>query len=374
MLSLAQDWAALPINITSAPTVNAPQIKKEEFKDYRVEGNTAYLQLHTITEYNINGRVVQYTEYTADSGGNPALSTLKIIKYDRGGNRIGVMRYNSNNALIWSEEYIFDQNGRKSKVVQTSYGEIVTLSQVTQYQYDSKGNITTISTYNSDNELVGEYKRNYNALGEIASTTTWSYISTGAEAKPIKRTTHTTHDYDVKGNLKLSETEVTEGKTKWKDVRYFENNFVVEWLSYKNGEMQTHYKKDNNRPINIEDEQYEVPPPIPYQELPLEYDDRKRNPLQHISHNSLRTVTVKNNALGNPIKEVVREQQQVVTVTYFYYDEENKLIRQKKIYKLEDRIDETLFEYNEFANPLKEITLKNGEKVSERIFGYEYYP
>ena len=226
-------------------------------------------------------------------------------------------------------------------------------------------------TYDADNELIAEYKRTYNSSGELASTNAWSFVKNGSEAKPLKRTVHTTHNYDMTGNLNSSETEVSEGKNKWKDIRIFENNFVTEWISYKNGELLNHYKKNSSRPADFDEG--DLPPPIPYQELPMEYDDQKRNPLDNITHSSLRTITVKTNTLGNPIKEVIREQQQVVLVTYFYYNEDDILIRQKRIHKLEDKIDEIQFEYDEFDNPIKEITFRDGQKTSERVFSYEYY-
>lgn len=355
-------------------TVDAPKIKKEEQKHYSLQGETRTLQKRTVSEYNIHGRLVQYTEYESDSMGIECIKIKKIHKYDRKGGKVGTMLYNRNNALVWSEEYKLDEKGKKSRIIQTDYeGEIPNLLYI-DYEYDSKGQITAAITRNAFEELQGEDKRNYNTSGELVSLNSWSNVFSTEENKLLRRSLRSDYKYDNRGNLIRSETEIIEGKTRWKDIRNFERNFVVEWLRYKNGELIDHFKHSKKDLQPGKEEDMELPPPIPYHAPAFEYDDDKRDPLQNIEHTPFRSISLKNNAQGLPLKEVVREAQQIISVTQFFYDEANRLIRKKKTYKQEDLTDETAYEYDVHQNMLKELTYRAGNLIQECSYHYEYYP
>jgi len=351
-----------------------PKIKKEEQKHYSIEGDTRTLQKRSLSEYNIHGRLVQYTAYEPDSTGTECIKIKKIHKYDRKGGKVGTMLYNRNNALVWSEEYKLDEKGKKSRIIQTDYeGEMPHILYI-DYEYDNKGQITAAITRNAFEELQGEDKRNYNTSGELISLSSWSNTWSVEENKTLRRSLRSDYKYDKRGNLIRSETEITEGKNRWKDIRNFERNFVIEWLRYKNGELIDHFKHSKKDLQLGKEEDMELPPPIPYHAPAFEYDDDKRDPLQNIEHTPFRSISIKNNAQGLPMKEVLREAQQIISVTQFFYDEANRLIRKKKTYKQEDLTDETAYEYDVYQNLLKELTYRGEKLIGECNFQYEYYP
>lgn len=365
----AQDWSLVKIESPTKQSVETPKIKKEVLQEFRVQAGENILQEQTVTEYNIHGRIIQFSAYKADSTGKANLQSQEIIKFDRNGRQIGSMRYNKDKALIWSEELELNQEGQLVKRIQTSYKEDPAISYQTNYRYDLNGKSTNTTTYNEHAEIIAEHKRSYNISGELLTVSAWSYQK--PEKKADKHSMRSHYDYDRRGNLKRAISEVQRGKNKWKDVRRFENNYVVEWWQYKDGEEYGHFKHDkrgNLPPMH----DYELPPPIPYH-TPFEYDDSKRDPLQYIDHEPGQMISIKTNAKGLTVKEVLRMKQQIISVTYFFYDENDQLMRKKKVYKQEKDIEEIHFQYDDYNNLIKESTYFNDKLIAERSFQYEYY-
>jgi hypothetical protein len=366
---IAQDWSAVEVQSDENHELEQPKIKKEVLQEFKIEAGKNILQEQTVTEYNIHGKMIQFSAYKADSTGQASLHSQEIIKFDRNGNRIGSMRFNKDKALIWSEELELNEEGLLIKRQQTSYETDASKSYITHYKYAVDNQLTAKSTYNENKELIAEYRKTYNQSGELMHVSAWSYQE--PESKSEKQSMRSHYDYDRRGNLKKAVTELQRNKERWKDVRRFENNFVVEWWQYKNGEEFSHFKHDkrgNLPPMH----DYELPPPIPYH-TPFEYDDSKRDPLQYIDHVPGQTISIKTNAKGLPIKEVLRFKQQIISVTYFFYNEHDQLIRKKKVFKQEKDIEEVKFHYDHYNNLSQELTYLNDQLVAERSFKYEYY-
>lgn len=352
----------------SALTPN-PQIKTKIHKVFLIDANKTTLEKHTETKYNIHGEIIEYAEYIENKQGTSSLKQLKIIKYNVQGLYLGTMVYDHNNALVWSEENTYDETDQIKKITHTTYGEIPIITYTT-LSYDEQGNIILSKTYNKNGNQLSEQKRTYAATGELTSAFDWIYID--RNSKSIKKTVSLDNQYNTKGQIIQSTVLSQEGKDRTKDVKLFKNNAIINWSKYKNGRLISQFtntKKDTILPIK----DYELPPPIPEQNVVLEYDDAKRNPLANIPHRPFKTVTLKNNKQGTPIKKITRIHNQITEVIYYTYNNLEQLISEKIHDKLTRNTQEIQYEYDHHSNPIKKTFLKNESLTQKHLYSYEYY-
>lgn len=346
-----------------------PQVKKETHKNFSIENDVQKLDKYTITEYNIYGKIIQLTDYETTQTGKTQVKHNIIHKYDPQGNRIGTLKYNGDGNLIWSEEYVLDILGRKTRVNSAAYAPINQYT-YTLYEYDALGNESLVKTFTEKDHQTSEIQRTYSSNNELTVVSQWFYIL--EEDKLVKKLIRTENEYNDIGQLSRSSTETQIGRNKWREVQLFENGFMVEWLKYENGKLSSQFKHQKRDTVAIE-QHYEIPPPIPFQDPFFEYDDAKRDPLEHISHTPVSIVTIKQDQSGNITKKTLREHNEVVEVSYFDYDENNNLIHIKTIDKKTDNVKEIFRNYDHHRNLTKETVLFNEVKVKETYFEYEYY-
>ena len=198
----------------------------------------------------------------------------------------------------------------------------------------------------------------------------WYYVPTATKA--IKRTISIDNQYNTRGQIIQSTQLLQEGKNRFKDVKYFKNSAIIDWIKYKNGRLISHFKPVE-RDTNMIEQQYLLPPPIPDQYVPLEYDDSKRDPLENIPHETIRTVSIKNNKQGLPQKRVTRFNNQITEVIYYYYNDLGLLETEKIHQKIERTTEEVHYEYDKHQNLIKKELFENGELIQKHVLNYEYY-
>ena len=372
---LAFMWAAfvMPPQPNDIPTSdNAPQIKKEILQKYVIyDGSERVLDQHTETEFDIHGQIILFTEFEDDAKGNRVIKNKNINKFDSDGRKIGSMKYNTEGDIIWSEDIILDEQGRKTRVNNATYGTLHERT-YTLYHYDEFDNITKVKTYNEKDEQTSHFEREYNKDGDLLMTSKWSYVLDESN-KLVKKTIDVNFDYNEYGELVRATTETQIGRTKNKDVRLFENNYMVEWLKYENNKLISSFKHQKRDTTNQQQDNYDIPPPIPYQLPVLEYEDSKRDPLENIQHTPVSSVTLKKDDFGKILKKVIRENGQVSIVIYYDYDSQNNLIYTQTIYKRTNWTEEQTMEYDEHNNLTLMQTFENKVLVNEQSIEYEYY-
>jgi len=376
ILLLTFVWAAFvipPQHPDKDPSAdNSPQIKKEILQKYVVyDGSERVLDQHTETEYDIHGQVILFSEFEDNASGNRVIKHKSINKFDNEGRKIGSMKYNTDGELIWSEDIILDEAGRKIRVNNATYGTLHERT-YTLYEYDDFNHISSIKTFNHKDEQTSHFERIYSKDGELIATSRWNYVLDEAN-KLVKKTIDVTFDYNEHGELIRATTETQVGRTKLKDVRLFENNYMVEWLKYENHKLVSSFKHEKRDTTNTQQNDYDIPPPIPYQIPLLEYEDSKRDPLQNIQHTPVSSVTLKKDDHGNIIKKVVREQGQVTVVIYYDYDSNHNLIYTQTIHKRTNWTEEKTMEYDKHNNLTLKQTFENKVLVNEESIQYEYY-
>lgn len=350
-----------------------PQIKKKVYKNFSVDDNSHQLTEHTVVEYNTAGSMVKYIEYQPRLNGKSGIRELKTYQYDEEGRHVATLVYESEDVLSWKEVFSFDEKGRKKRIDYTHFDfQGKPHHSYSLYEYDQYGNESKITTFDSAGEAQSEKGWKYNAQGEVIVSYGWNYQE--QEGKELRRTYKSYNKYDNQGNLVRSTFDIELGDQRWKEVRLFENNYLVEWNKYENGKVVSHFehRRDENQQVR----RYyrpELPPPYPVPE------EQPRNvleeePFRDPKYRPVWTTTTKTDKDGNIIKIVEREKGRVVNVTYCSYDEQNNLIRRKKIRKNKGWTEELRNEYNRYNQLTKESTFIDGELVAVRSYQYEYYP
>lgn len=350
-----------------------PQLKKKVYKNFSVQDDVRQLTEHTVIEYNETGDIVKYIDFQPRQDGSSHIRELKVYRYDDQGRHVATLAYESEDLLSWKEIFSFDAQNRKSRVDYTRFdfnGQ--PHHTYSLYEYDSYGNESKISTFDQKNEPLSEKGWKYNAQGEVVTSYGWSYQE--KEGERLKKTYKSYNKYDSKGNLIRSTFDMQLGDYKWKEVRLFENNYLVEWNKYENGKVISHFehRRDEGQQVRrYYQPELEPPYPIP--------DEQPRNvieeePFRDPKYRPVWTTTTKTDKEGNIIKIVERERGQVVNVTYCSYDDRNNLTRKKKIRKNKGWTEEVRNEYDHYDRLTRESTFIDGDLVALRSYQYEYFP
>jgi YD repeat-containing protein len=359
-------WSA--VFVQAQPSDKKPiVVKKETRQDFSHEGANKNLVKQVMSEYDRFGKIIQYSEFDVLPKGRASLNRQTIHKYNQNGKKIGMMRYNSDNALLWSEEITLDQSERVIKTTETDYQRQPAQVTYTLIAYDNYGNEALFQTFNQRNEQTSEKKRTYNEEGELITFQQWGMVQNKSK-EWVKRIVRTDNEYNKQGHVVKSISDIQEGKLKWREVKLFENCAIVECDKYENGKLVSRYRRQERDTTYNPD--YEVIP------LPKTgYDDlENRDPLAHIDHTDFRTITLKTDQNGNVSKKIVREMNEVYSVTYYYYDDKNRLIKDRTILKADDSSTEHQYTYDEYGHITKELVLENDQAKQEFLVLYEYYP
>lgn len=345
-----------------------PKVKKEVRKDFAVQNAARVLEKQTETEFDIYGKIVQYSEFDVLPEGRTILNRQTVNKYNAAGRRIGTVVYDADNTLLWSEEIELDDDNRTTKITQTDYLKSPINRIYTLIEYDEYGNEAVSRTFSNINEQTSEKRRTYNDAGELLVFQQWLYVQ-NAEKKWVKRSVRTENEFNSRGHIIKSISDYQEGKRKWREVKHFENCAIVECDKYENGKLVSRYRRQE-RDTSANSPAYDVVP------MPrTEYDDySERDVFAGVEHTEYRTVTLKTDKNGNVSKKVVREYNQVYSVTYYFYDDANNLIKERTILKSDDSSEERQYTYDEYNNLVRETILKNDQPVEEHAIVYEYYP
>jgi hypothetical protein len=331
--------------------------------------DTATLFKHTQTKYNIHGEIIEYAVYEPNA--NRILKELKILKYNSQGLLVGIMVYNKDNALVWTEEYQYNNREQVTKSLQIDY---MTAKPKKSYQtlaYDNAGRLLNSKSFNTNDVQIAEINKSYSDNGELLSSSEWSTNDNGDKAS--KKTIVIENQYNQIGQLTHSIRQQQLGKKKIKDIKIFENCAIVSWTKLENGKLVSHFE-NKQKDIVPEAKEYLIPPPIPAQENgELEYDDDKRDPLANIEHKAYRTVTRKTNKQGLLIKKIIREYNQVVEVIHYFYDEKDQLLRKRIFDKITTTEKEIRYRYDKHQNTVESKIYRNDSLAQKNVYNYEYY-
>lgn len=353
--------------------LEVPLVKKKIYKNFSVQDNVRQLTEHTVIEYNQAGDIVKHIDFQPRSDGSSSIRELKVYRYDDQNRHTATLVYESEDILSWKEVFSFDKQGRKARIDYTSFDfKGQPHHTYALYEYDKYGNESKVTTFDHEDAPLSQKGWNYNAQGEVVTSYGWNYQE--KDGQQLKKTYKSYNKYDSEGNLVRSTFDMQLGDYKWKEVRLFENNYLVEWNKYENGKVVSHFehRRDEDQQVRRY-YQPELDPPYP---MP---DEQPRNVLEEEpfgdpKYRPVWTTTTKTDNAGNIIKIIERERGRVVTVTYCSYDDRNNLTRKKKIRKNKGWTEELRNEYDRYDRLTRESTFIDGDLVAVRSYQYEYFP
>ena len=370
-------WGLLALSLSPVQAGgDKPRIRKETIKRYEWQNDSLVLCLHTETEYNIGGKVVQFAEYgDARRGQLGELYRLKIHKYNSEGQFLGLMSYDSASVLVYAENYRLDEQGQVLEKITEDYSQYPPKQHSWSFSYNEKGKQIGIKRF-EDGLQVSERHNVYNTEGELVESYEWAYNPDVRERgnKPGKTIVRTDNQYDAQGYLVKSVAEHQMGKRKWREERLFRSNFLITYNRYEEGKRVSHFAlpaRDTSR--LYEEYHFEEPQPYPgLNEFNFE-PPLPKDPLANIPHTVFREVSYKHDERGLCLRKTIREHEMVVHVTHYTYNEQGLLIEERREDRQKLQDEELRFEYDAHQNLLKESLWRNGLKVHERYFLYEYY-
>lgn len=353
-------------------TADKPKIKKEVVQVFEWVQQEKNLRKYTETEYNRAGKVVQFSEYKGQGQEQGALRRLKINRYDTKGRFLGSMLYDSAQALIQSEELRLDEDGQVLQKKLIDYSQNPSFVQEHLYEYNQEG-LLLFQQYYESQRLLSEKRMTYSEFGEVLRQEQWFYEqdSTGKERKKVVQTDYL---YDELGYLEKSIKDYQIGRKKWREERVFRKNFLISLTLYKQGKRVSHFAVPQRDSSKIHEEYY-LETPQPYPDLE-EWDfipPPPRDPMRNIPHTLLREVSLTYNDNEQLLRKAVREEEQVVEVTFYSYDEQKNLVEERKEDRLRLRDESTLYEYDDYSNLVRKVFYENGYIQREEQLAYEYY-
>lgn len=352
----------------SLPTPK-PTVKTRLFKQFEVQNNTYVLQQHTQTKYNIHGEIIEYARYEPDS--SHTLKELKILKYNPQGLLVGTMIYNQNNALVWSEEYQYNNREQLIKKIQLDYTTTKPQKSYQTLTYNQDGRLVSTKSFNTAGVQIKESNKVYSENGELLSSLDWTTNEQGD--KGSKKLITIENQYNHIGQLTNSVRQEQIGRKRIKDIKIFENCAIVSWTKLENGKLVSHFE-NKQQEAETAPEEYLLPPPIPEQQNgELEYDDDKRDPLDNIEHKAYRTISRKLNKQGKVVKKIIREYNQVVELIHYTYDEKKQLTKKRIVDKVNNNEKEIQYQYDQYQSLIQLEVFENGEKIRRNTYRYEYY-
>lgn len=320
-------------------------------------------------------------EYIIDKKHHPQLNRQQRYNYDEKGRHHGTLNYNGAGVLQSETKIHWDHHSNQNKVEQISYKDGKLASTVVTYllEYDADDNKSKEKYFTGDGTLFKERTWFYDKEKELIKSFTWVQ-----ENKEPKKETTTTYKRNANGDLKESVAiEVVNGKEIKKDILFFSDNYVVEWETYVDGLLESHFINEHKDSVIIRTTRENK-----RQVLTLEEAAKEKEMIeQRISKNKeLKTkkessapadvfaTDTKYDSYGNIASVTQSLNGKPVFVTEYVYDDYGNITKTIKSDKEKNEVEEESLEYEEWGNVSKRTIKKNGKTVSEDHYTYEYYP
>ena len=269
------------------------------------------ITLNNVTEYDINGNKIKYSDYDTETG---EIEEEIDWKYDNMGNAVSEKVYNAEYEATYMIEYYreYDEHGKQTVYKEsTGWGEVLDEC-ITDWEYDINNRVIKQVDYDIDKKII--------------LTREW--------------------EYDETGNMVREST-----------VDYSCGDFITEWV-YNDGQVvkKTEVKDyDESRMWTYNDEGETV-----IQQVPLDYRGK-----------DIEIVTIyEYDTSGNNTKTIVTNADGQQEMEVNEYDSENRLI--KCIYYLDSKKGRSVeYEYDNDDNLVKE-TIYTGKDNIMKIREYIY--
>lgn len=325
-------------------------------------------------EYNSFDKITLQEYAYADRKGNLQMEKQIRYSYDPQGRHQNTLEYNGDGLLNAETKLHWDEYDNKNKVEEISYsdGKKVAVAVTYQLEYDENGNKKTERYFANDGTEISGKNWYYNKQNEVKRTVAWK-----DDKKSPRSDVYTTYKRDKGGDLIRSVSkEKVNGKIFRKDVRYFSNNYMIEWKKYLNGKLESTFyneyrdsviirttRQNKRKVIRLEDEEK--------RNSKIGKEGNKRN--KKASKEDIWVTNTEYDAYGNILVSTQSMNGKVFFVTQYTYDDYGNRVKTIEYNKEKDIKKEERLEYDEWGNVSKRTKLLDDKVISIDTYKYEYF-
>lgn len=302
------------------------------------------------------------------------------LGYDPKGRHQNTMEYDQNGVLLSETKLYWDSYNNKSKVEHIDYVDGKQQDVVVTYQllYNDEGDKASEQYFDNAGNAVRGRTWFYNNRKEVEKSYAWE-----DNMKEPRKEIYTSYKRDKEGDLNQSTTvEKINGKEFRKDVRYFSDNYVVEWLTYIEGKLQSHFINEYRDSVIIRTTRRNKREVLTLEEAAKEKERIERR-LDKSNKKVARDVpeadedifmtNTEYDAYGNILVSAQSKNGKVIMVTQYAYDDYGNPMKIFKLDKVHNTTETELLEYDDWGNVSKRILKENGNILSEDRYTYTYF-
>jgi hypothetical protein len=328
-------------------------------------------------EFNLFNKLSLLEEYKANREDKMELTVQEKLSYDPKGRHQNTLKYDGEGILQAESKIYWDEYNNKSKIEQIKYdnGQQTSVAVTYLLEYNSEGQKEQEKFFDTDGTQIKGKTWYYNNQKEISKSLLWV-----DNYKEPRKEIHTHYKRDKDGDLTQSiSTEKINGKEFRKDIRYFSKNYVIEWKTFIEGKLESHFFNEYRDSVIIRTTRQNKRQILTLEEVAKEQERlEKRTSKNSLPKKNKETdIFVTNteyDAYGNILVTTQSINDQILTVTQYTYDDYGNQVKLLKVDKENGLKEETFKEYDEWGNPSKQIYKKNDKIVREDQYTYEYFP
>lgn len=354
-----------------------PQVKSIVHKKYTLnDNNELSLSGQTKKEFNLFNSLSLKEEYSVNKKKELQLEQQQRLSYDPKGRHQNTLQYDGQGILQAETKLYWDEYNNKNKVEQIQYnnGQQTSVAITYLLEYDSDGNKQNEKFFNSNGTQVKGRTWYYNNQKEIYKSFTWL-----ENKKEPRKEIYTNYKRNKSGDLIQSITiEKVNGKEFRKDIRYFSNNYVIEWKTFIEGKLENHFINEYRDSVIIRTTRQNKRKILTLEEAAKEKERLERKKSRTTKPKDadvdIFVTNTEYDAYGNILVSSQSINEKVIMVTQYTYDDYGNRIKTMKVDKEKDTKEEELIEYDDWGNITKEVNKKNDRVIYENHYKYEYFP
>lgn len=352
------------------------QIKSILHKQYLPgDDNKLILTSQKKKEFNLFNKLALQEEYSLNKSKQLDLVRQQRLSYDPKGRHQNTLEYNKEGILQAETKIHWDAYNNKSKVEQIQYDDGQQTSVAVTYllEYNEDGDKEQEKFFLPDGTPIKGKTWFYNNQKEVNKTLTWI-----EKRKEPRKEILTLYKRNKNGDLVQSiTTEKVNDKEFRKDIRYFSKNYVIEWKTFIEGKLESHFINEYRDSVIIRTTRQNKRKILSIEAAARERErlEKRQKKNERITKESDIFITnTEYDAYGNILVTTQSTHDKVITVTQYAYDDYGNQVKMLKIDKENDIKEEELNEYDEWGNVSKTIQKKNDKIIQEDFYIYEYFP
>ena len=308
--------------------------------------------------YLQNGKLLSKIVLKPDASSTLTVRQKTSYTYDSSGKKTTTKHTALNDALILQEDYVYDFKGNIQKINRQSFDS--TLNRLTQVdvslKYSAKGDVIEEVQLGEDGKKIES--KNWTYQNNVITF----FVNEKYKNNKLTEKAITEYKYSKDGVLqKATSTNTLADKTVLKDIQVFENNFITEWLKYRNGQLISRFSP--NKHSNV----------VEKQSLEIERPNNLKDQIMATSNEEWST-NIEYDEDGKQRKvEYISKNNTILSILKFNYDQEDRVIKIEKDVKDKFVKEDLLFAYDIYGNIVSESLIREGQVVTNREYHYEFY-